>query len=269
MKHKEQTNMKHKNFTLIELLVVIAIIAILAGILMPALSSARERGRSASCINNLKNIGTTAAQYSDDFDGWVLPTNVLNTARTTTKNWNRADSYFCNMLQKYNSKNYVHGNSAYLTPKVMHCPSVPDTQFNGSIPTKYFSYALCNSVSWSMACDTAAKAKTMLESRKKVNFFRNPSQTPFIADGEGSYNFQIESNTANQLDPEAKSICEVVGEGTGTRRVGYRHNSRCNLLTLAGSVRNDITKIPSRKSNSSKNCYPDEGDYAYDVLKDI
>ena len=95
--------MKHKNFTLIELLVVIAIIAILAGILMPALSSARERGRSASCINNLKNIGTTAAQYSDDFDGWVLPTNVLNTARTTTKNWNRADSYFCNMLQKYNS----------------------------------------------------------------------------------------------------------------------------------------------------------------------
>ena len=266
---KSMSEKQHK-FTLIELLVVIAIIAILAGMLMPALSSARERGRTASCINNLKNIGTTAAQYSDDFDGWVLPTTPLNADRTSIKEWNRADSYFCNMLQKYNSKNHVYGNSAYLTPKVMHCASVPDTQmYNNKVPVKYFSYAICNSVSWSMACDTAAKAKNMIECRKKLNFFRNPSQTPFMADGEGSYNFQIESNTANQLDPEAKSICDVVGDGTGTRRVGYRHNSRCNLLTLSGSVRNDITKIPSRKSNSAKNCYPDEGNYAYDVLKDL
>ena len=252
-------------FTLIELLVVIAIIAILAGILMPALSQARERGRAASCVNNLKNIGVTALQYCDDFDGWVLPTTPANHDRTTTKEWNRADSYFANMLQKYNSKNYVHGNAAYLTPQVLHCAAVPDTQFYGKVPVRYFSYAICNSVSWSMAATNADKLKNMLECRKKYSFFRNPSQTPFITDGEGSYNFQIEANVTNQLDPLAKSICE---DG-GTRRVSYRHNGRVNMLTLAGSVRTDITKIPSRQSNSAKNCYPDEGTYAYDVLKDL
>ena len=57
---------KARSFTLIELLVVIAIIAILAAMLLPALQSARERGRRGSCINNLKQIGTSLTQYAQD-----------------------------------------------------------------------------------------------------------------------------------------------------------------------------------------------------------
>ena len=59
-------------FTLIELLVVIAIIAILAAILLPALNSARERGRTASCTNNKKQVLQSIRFYMDDHDGYFF-----------------------------------------------------------------------------------------------------------------------------------------------------------------------------------------------------
>ncbi len=61
------------SFTLIELLIVISIIAILAGMLLPALSAARARVKDTNCLARLKQLASCYQSYSDHNDGWVLP----------------------------------------------------------------------------------------------------------------------------------------------------------------------------------------------------
>lgn len=65
-----------RNFTLIELLIVVAIIAILAGMLLPALSRAREAGQRISCVNNVHEIMRSVDQYADDFKEYYPPSNL-------------------------------------------------------------------------------------------------------------------------------------------------------------------------------------------------
>jgi prepilin-type N-terminal cleavage/methylation domain-containing protein len=122
-----------KGFTLIELLVVIAIIAILAAMLLPALSKAKAKAKTIACTSNSKQIALAFTMYAGDFNDSFPPLNTGNYALGITPG---KDLWWFQVLD-----NGKYLTSSTISNNVWRCPAVMDSDISPDV-TKYF-HAVC------------------------------------------------------------------------------------------------------------------------------
>ncbi len=102
-------------FTLIELLVVVAIIAVLAGLLLPVLASAKSKAQATKCVNNLKQLQLGWQMYANDFNDILLP-NAPNGAQYAQAEGNLTNSMaWCSMAEEGWSRQDANTNTVYYT----------------------------------------------------------------------------------------------------------------------------------------------------------
>jgi len=145
------------DFTLIELLIVIAIMAILASLLLPALSRAKDTAKSILCLNNLKQIGLAQTGYSDDYDGWIV-------LQSQQHSGNAGYGYWFNMLSGSNTQPPSQGYGTKLSRAeykssnptgTFACPNEPVGwgDYSDSPPKFYFTHygvnsKVCGYIEW-------------------------------------------------------------------------------------------------------------------------